>query len=117
MWHWQYRRQSLRQGSTRRRQSLTCFHLGGLTSAKTAPYLIALSTTLSVGASIIGEHSFNNPSSSLSNKCRVSAYADIINRMRLTVAKRQTVGLAERRNSKEQRCFPTTRTSACFCQI
>ena len=83
-------------------QSLDYFHLGNLTSAKTAPYLIALSTTLSVGASIIEEYPFSNSSSSLSNECRDSAYADIISQMRWAFAKRRTVGPAEKRNSKEQ---------------
>ena len=57
-------------------------HWWVLTSAKTAPYLMALSTTLSVDASITGECPFNNSSSSLSNECRDSAYADIIDQMR-----------------------------------
>ena len=53
--------------------------MGELTAAKTAPYLTTLSTTLSVGSSIIGEYVFNNPSSSLSDERRDSAYASIIN--------------------------------------
>jgi len=98
-------------------QSLSYCHLGELTSAKTAPYLIAMSITLSVGASIIGECSFNKASSSLSNKCRDSAYADIVSWMRCAVAKKRTVGLAEKCNSTKQRCFPTRITSALLYQI
>ena len=79
------------------------FPLGKLTSAKTAPYLIALSTTLSVGASIIVECSFSNPSSSSSNESRDFAYAEIIRWMRWTIAMRRTVGLVEKCNSNEQR--------------
>jgi len=97
-------------------QSLTRCNLGELTSAKTAPNLIALSTTLSVDASIIGECSFSNSSSSPSNECRDSVYVDIISRMRWTVVKRRTVGLAEKCNSIEQRYFPTTITSALLYQ-
>ena len=55
-------------------QPFANYDFGELTSAKTVPYLIALSTTLSVDASIIGECCFSNPSSSLSNECRDSAY-------------------------------------------
>ena len=69
---------------------------GELTSAKTAPYLIALSTTLSVGASIIGECSVNNPSSSSSNKSRDFTYADIISLMRWTINCKETNGSTRR---------------------
>ena len=75
------------------------FQLGELTSAKTAPYLMALSTILSVDAPIIGDCFVNNPSSSLSNECRDSACVDIISWMRWANAKRRTVGLAEKCNS------------------
>ena len=50
-------------------------NIGERTSAKTAPYFIALSTTLSVDASIVGEYFSNNSSSSLSDERRDSAYA------------------------------------------
>ena len=90
---------------------------GELTSAKTLPYLMTLSTTLSVGASINGECSFNSPSSSLSNKCRDSAFEYIISWMRWTTSKRRTVGLGEKYNSNEQRYFPTTTTSTLLLQI
>jgi hypothetical protein len=52
--------------------------MGEPTSAKTVPYLITLSTTLSVDASIIGEYPSNNPSSSLIDERRDSAYESII---------------------------------------
>ena len=98
------------------RQFLVGFPLVELTSAKTAPYLIALSTTLSVAAPIIGEYSFNNSLSSSSNEFRDFAYADIISWMRWTIARR-TVGLVEKCNSNEQRYFPTTITSVFLYQI
>jgi hypothetical protein len=53
-------------------------HIGGPTSAKTVPYLITLSITLSVDVSIIGEYPSNNPSSSLIDERRDSAYESII---------------------------------------
>ena len=53
------------------------FYMHGrqLTSAKTAPYLIALSTAFSVDPLIIGENLSSNPSSSWSDKRRVSTCA------------------------------------------
>jgi len=48
------------------------------TSAKTAPYLIALSMDFSINPLIIGVYSFSNPSSSWSDERRASPYADII---------------------------------------
>ena len=75
------------------------FHIGGLTSAKTVPYLIALSTILSVGSSIIGEYVSSNPSSSLRDERRSSAYAEIVSRDGWAMAKRQTVSFDENRNS------------------
>ena len=50
-------------------------HAGQLTSAKTAPYLIALSTVFSIDPLIIGENLSSNPSSSWSDKRRASTYA------------------------------------------
>ena len=61
--------------------SISClFHVktGQTTSAKTAPYFIALSTAFSVDSLIIGEYSSSNLSSCWSDKRRASAYADII---------------------------------------
>ena len=61
--------------------SVSCsFHVevGQPTSAKTAPYLIALSTDFSVHPLIIGAYSLSNPSSSWSDERRASAYPDII---------------------------------------
>ena len=56
------------------------FHveIGQPTSAKTVPYLIALSMDFSVDPLITGVYSFSNPSSSWSDERRASAYADII---------------------------------------
>jgi len=86
--------------------------VGELTSAKTAPYLINLSTTLSVGASIIGEYFSNNPSSSLSDNRRDSAYTTVVSRLRWGVVKRQTVEFVKNRICREQVCCPMSTTSA-----
>ena len=51
--------------------------VGQPTSAKTAPYLIALSTDFSVDPLINGVYSCSNPSSSWSDEHRASAYTDI----------------------------------------
>jgi hypothetical protein len=51
---------------------------GGLTSAKTAPYLIALSKHLSIDSPVSGVYPSSNPSSSWSDERRASAYADSI---------------------------------------
>ena len=51
---------------------------GQLTSAKTAPYLIALSTALSIDPLIIGACFSSNPSSSRSDKRRASSYAKLV---------------------------------------
>ena len=55
------------------------FHVevGQPTSAKTAPYLIALSTDFFINPLINGVYSLSNPSSSWSDERRASAYADI----------------------------------------
>ena len=61
--------------------SMSClFHVEGgqPTSAKTAPYLIALSTDLSIDPLITGAYSFSNPSTSWSDERRASPYVDII---------------------------------------
>jgi len=89
----------------------------GLTSAKTAPILMALSTALSVGPSIIGEYPSNNPSSSLSDERIDSACSNAISRLRLGIARRRTVAFAENRKFKAQRCSPTSTTSVFLCQI
>ena len=49
-----------------------------LTSAKTAPYLKALSKDFSIIPLISGVYSSSNPSSSWSDERRASAYADIL---------------------------------------
>ena len=54
-------------------------HLGKLTSAKAAPYLIALSKDFSIVPLISGVYSSSNSSSSWSDERRASAYGDIIN--------------------------------------
>ena len=95
------------------KQSRTAvLHGGGLTSAKTAPYLITLPTRLSVRASIIGEYFSNNFSSSLSDSLRDSDYTTVVSRLRYEVAKRQTVEFVENRICREKVCFPMTTTSA-----
>jgi hypothetical protein len=82
--------------------------VGELTSAKTAPYLIALSTDLSIDLPISGGYSLSNPSSSWSDERRASAYADIISWRGWAVAKVRTVSFAEKSNSRDPLCFPTT---------
>jgi hypothetical protein len=52
--------------------------VGELTSAKTTPYLIALSTDFSIDPLISGRYSLSNPSSSWSDERRASVFADII---------------------------------------
>ena len=54
-----------------------CVEVGQPTSAKTAPYAIALSTDFSTDPLINGVYSFSNPSSSWSEERRASAYAAI----------------------------------------
>jgi len=73
------------------------------TSAKTTPYLKAVSTALSVDPLISGEYPFNNFSSSSSDESRDPLYAKNISRLGWAVAKRRTVVLAENRNSRDQR--------------
>ena len=51
--------------------------MGQLTSAKTAPYLIALSTDFSIDLLISGGYSLSNPSSSWSDERRAPAYANV----------------------------------------
>jgi len=87
-----------------------------LTSAKTAPYLIALPTNFSVDPLSSGEYSFNNPSSLWSDERRASVYAITISRLG-AVAKVRTVVFAENRDSREPLCFPMTTASVLFYQI
>ncbi|SRR5258706_8100297 len=87
-----------------------------LTSAKTAPYLIALSTDFSVDPLISGVYSVSNPSSSWSDERRASAYGDISSWHGWAVAKIQTVSLAEKRNSRVPLCFPMTTASVLLNQ-
>ena len=69
--------------------------MGIRTSANTAPYLIAVSTTLSVDPLIGGEYSSNKFSSSWSEERRDSTYVKIIRRLGGGVARIQTLVLAE----------------------
>src|SRR5882757_7905112 len=88
-----------------------------LTSAKTAPNLIALSTDFSVNPLISGVYFVSNPSSSWSDERRASAYADISGWHGWVVAKIRTVSLAEKRNSREPPYFPMTTASVLLNQI
>ena len=82
-----------------------------LTSAKTAPYLIALFAYFSVDPLISGEYSFSNPSSSWSDERRASAYAKIISWQGWAMAKVRTVSFAENCISRNPLCFPITTSS------
>ena len=75
--------------------------MGGRTSAKTVPYLIALSTILSVGLSIIGEYVSRSPSSSLRDERRSPAYAEIVSWDGWEIAERHAVEFDENRNSSK----------------
>ena len=92
-------------------------HIGERTSAKTAPYFITLSTTLSVDAPIIGEYFSNNSSSSLSDERRDSPYAKIVSWLGWGAAKGHTEAFAENCNSIEKLRFPMTTTSALLHQV
>src|ERR1700748_3210195 len=93
-------------------QRLAHSHIGELTSANTPPYFIPVSTALSTDLLISGVYSFNNPSSSWSTRRRDSAYANTVSEPEWAVARRRTVLFAENRNSRDQRYFPMTTTSA-----
>ena len=82
-----------------------------LTSAKTAPYLIALSTDFSIDPIISGEYSLSNPSSSWSDERRASTYAMFISLRGEAVGEARTVSFAENRTSKLPLCFPITALS------
>ena len=86
--------------------------VGRPTSAKTASYLIALSTTFSVDLVMSGEYPSNNPSSSRSDERRASTYVKIIIWRRWVVAKVRTVSFAENRTSKLPLYFPIAIASA-----
>ena len=91
--------------------------VGALTAARTAPYLIALSTDLSVELLISGEYSSSNFSSSWSDNRRASAYANDISRREYAVARGRTASFEENRNSREPLCFPMTTASVLLYQI
>ena len=88
-----------------------------LTSPNTAPDLITLSKTFSIGFFISGEYCFNNPSSSWSDERRDSAYANsTMSRLRWGVSKGRTVAFAENCNSRENLPCPTSTTSVLLYQ-
>ena len=92
--------------------------VGQVTSAKTAPYLIAVPTDLSIDPLIIGLYSFINPSSSWSDERRASAYMDIIRFRGWAVgAKVRTVSFAENLTSRVTLCFPMKTASVLLNQI
>ena len=91
--------------------------IGELTSAKTAPNLIALPTDFSIDAPISGEYFSSNLSSSRSDKRRASAYADILSGQDGEVAKVRTVSFAENCNSRAPLYFPMTIASVPLYQI
>ena len=92
-------------------------NMGQLTSAKTAPYLIVLSTVCSIGPLISGEYSSSNPSSSWSDERRASTYTKNISGLGCAVAKARTVLFAENLIFKEPLCFPMTIASVLFYQL
>jgi hypothetical protein len=90
--------------------------VGGLTSAKTLPYLIALSKHLSIVSLISGVYPSSNPSSSWSDERRASAYADSISWRKWAVANVRTVSFAENCNSRVILYFPMPIASVSLCQ-
>ena len=91
--------------------------MGELTSAKTVPYLIVLSTILSIRPSIIGEYVSNIPSSSLRDERRVFVYGRVVSSGKWETEQGPTVGFGEKSNSNEQWYFPTSTFSAFLRQI
>ena len=87
-----------------------------LTSANTAPYLIALSTAFSIDPLIIGAYSSSNPSSSWSDKRRASTYAKLL-AGEDGYWQRRTVSFAENRTPRDPLHFPMTTASVLFNQI
>ena len=86
-----------------------CFpnlHMGGPTSANTAPYLIVLSITLSVDPLISWEYSFNDSSSLWSDERSDPAYSNIISWLGWAVATIRTAVFAKNRNSNVPSYFP-----------
>jgi len=90
--------------------------MGELTWAPTVANWIPFSKALSIDLLISGVYPFIHPSSSLSDERRDSAYAVIVSSQRWVVVKSRTVAFAENRNSRDTWFFPTTTTSARFCQ-
>ncbi len=92
-------------------------NMGRLTSAKTAPYLMALSTVVSIDPLISGEYPSSNPSSSWSNERRASTYAKSISWVGQGVAKVRTVSFAVNCTSREPLCFAMTTDSVLSDQL
>ena len=92
-------------------------NIGQLTSAKTAAYLIVLSTDFSIDPLISGEYFSSNPSSSWSDSRRVLTYAKIISWQGWTVERVRTVSLAENCIPREPLYFPMTTGSVLFDQL
>ena len=88
-----------------------------LTPAKTAPYLITLSTDFSMDPVISGEYFSSNPSSSWSDERRASAYANVISWREWAVVMVRTVAFEENSTSREQICFPTATASVLHYQV
>jgi hypothetical protein len=82
--------------------------VGELTSAKAAPYLIAMSTDFSIDSLISGEYVSSNSSRSRSDERSASAYTNNISLRGWTVGEVRTSLFTENCNSRETLCFPTT---------
>ena len=95
---------------------LVLYGLGQLTSANTAPYLIALSIALSIDPLIIGAYSSSNPSSSWSDKRMASTYAKLLTGED-GYWQRRTVSFAENHTPRDPLRFPMTIASVLFNQI
>ena len=91
--------------------------VGGLTSAKTAAYLIAVSTDFSIDPLISGGgYSLSNPSSSWSDERRTSTFTDVIYWQEWAMEKVRTVLFAEKSNSRNPLRFPMTIASVLLDQ-
>ena len=88
-----------------------------LTCAKTAPYLIALSTDFSVDPLISGEYFSSDSSRSWSDDRRASAFTKVTSLPGWAVAKERTVAFVENRNSRDPPCFPMRTASVLLNQM
>ena len=91
--------------------------MGQLTSAKTGPYSIVLSTNVSIDPLISGAYSFSNPSSSWSDERSASPYATILSWQGWAMERIRTVLFAENRTSRKLVCFPMATDSVLFDQL